>query len=157
MGPNPRDTHGSSIILGGVGRWDGKTGQSASTPCQCGESSGRDWTGAARSCGTSAPETHRLGCAAGLLRGQEESSRSRRSIVMAALLAQERLTVFCIYLLVFHHFFKKRMLSRSPGISFWNMCVQQSVSLHPLSLKRHMFPQGAGQRQASPTRPLLQG
>ena len=76
---------------------------------------------------------------------------------MAALLAQERLTVFCIYLLVFHHFFKKTMLSLSPGISFWNVCVQQRVSLHPLSLKRHMFPQGASQPQATPARPLLQG
>lgn len=48
--------------------------------------------------------------------------------MVAALLAQEGLTVFCIYLLIFHlFFFKKRMFSWSPGSSFWNACMQQSV------------------------------
>lgn len=60
---------------------------------------------------------------------QREESSGSSSIVVATLLAQERLTVFCVYWI---SVLFKRMALCFPGVSFWNVCVQQSISLHPL-------------------------
>lgn len=118
MGPAPRDTHGSSIILGGVEKRDRKTGRSPSrswpvwgllrerqgTPALSGC---RDWTGATLSRSTSAQRPARWAVQEACSRWREESSGSKRYSMMAALLAQEELTVFCIYMLIFHLFLKK--------------------------------------------------
>lgn len=63
---------------------------------------------------------------------------------MAILLGQEGLTGIVYIFAHFSSFFKKRMVSQSAGMSFWNMCVQQSISLHPLPLKRQVLPEAAG-------------
>lgn len=89
-------------------------------------------TGATWNGGACAPEPSMRGCARAHSRQREESSGSRRSIVMAALFAQERLTVFCIYLLTFLLFFKKEC-SRGYLESLSRMCVQWALSLRPVT------------------------
>lgn len=88
-------------------------------------------TGATQSSGMCSPRPACWALPEACCRWREESSGSRRCIVMAALLAQERLTVFCIYLLIFLLFLKKEC-SCGHLVSLSGMCVHQTVSLHPL-------------------------
>lgn len=135
MGPAPRDIPEAILPWGGRGeRRDMKAGRSTSgsLPVQ-GVFRGRLFgdLGLSPAAVTGTGATWGPACWAvpeARSRQREESSGSR-SIVVATLLAQERLTVFCVYWI---RFLFKRMVLWFPGVSFWNVCVQQSISLHPL-------------------------
>lgn len=114
-------------------------------PCQCRESSGKGSLEAQGAVQLQGLEQVPHGVVAQILqrpacwtvpeahsRRREESSGSRRSIAAAALLAQERLTVFCIYLLSFLFSFFFKECSCGYMVSLSEMYVCSSVSLHLL-------------------------
>lgn len=74
--------------------------------------------------------------------------------MVAALLAQEGLTVFCIYLLIFHLFFFKKECSHGHlvALSGTRACSRALEKVRPLPLERQMFLQGAGQLRAEALR-----
>lgn len=69
-------------------------------------------------------------------------------------LAQERLTVLCIYLLIFHRFFKKRMPSLSPGIFLEHVCTAECLS-SPLALEEADVPAGSRSAASLPCAPAV--
>lgn len=81
--------------------------------------------GAMCSGGPCSPDPSMLGPGRSMLHTLEEGSGNRRSVVMAALLAQKRLKVFCIYLLFS---FLKKECSCGHLVSLSGMCVCSRVS-----------------------------
>lgn len=76
---------------------------------------------------------------------------------MAALLAQEGLTVFCIYLLVFHQFFKKKnALAVTWYLFLERVCAAERVP-SPLVLEEAHVPAGSRSAASLPCAPTAAG